>query len=731
MSCRAMTIASAAGVLATAGLALANPAQIISPENAHKITDVRPAPVADANGPQKLRQFEGFVPVDVSSTPGVRGTPPANDLCSGAIALPASPFSTDTTTATNDLFAVGAPLNPFVGTIQARNVWYTFTPTITGVLRISTCASDFTSYFQAYNFCPSGANEAFFCSIANDCGPFPFQTDGDIPVTIGQPILISFGGYNWTQQGATGATDFEFGILNVEWQEIGSVPPICVTAGDNNSCQLAGPGFYAERTAYNSTVGGIVRADDFNIFTFDSNPGLVNNICFYGTYFDDLNPPADDFLINIYANPGNGNIGAPVAQLSAVDFTLTRQNSGNLVAGAILYEYNVALNSPVALPEGCYFLEIANDVLGQGQVWFWANAADAANASLNPNGNRYSLSTAAGAGGIPGAYVINDDGMGNLSGCDYRLFEDLSWCISGTNFLLDSSLTCRPTFANLPDCIPCDFAVGTPVQESEACAERINDGCLLPTPAFETATANTQVCGIVELNTVTGIAGQDQDWYVLTTTGPVELDLTLLANFNANLFLFVAPLGVGGTDCSVPASQTGFSFTSPINGTLILPTFIIPGAGDWVWLVRQNPGRAFLMDCTDAFDDDTYLLTIGVTDVAGTGACCIDLGGGVFQCLEGVTEDDCEIGNGGVYQGDDVLCTDINDCQPVVTPCPCDRDGDGFQTVSDYFAYLTEFFAQLGGPGSADLDGDGTVTVGDFFVFLNCLPAISISAPCP
>jgi len=63
--------------------------------------------------------------------------------------------------------------------------------------------------------------------------------------------------------------------------------------------------------------------------------------------------------------------------------------------------------------------------------------------------------------------------------------------------------------------------------------------------------------------------------------------------------------------------------------------------------------------------------------------------------------------------------------------CPCDRDGDGLQTIDDYFAYLTEFFAQLGGPGSADLTGDNLVTVDDFFTFLNCLPAFATAQPCP
>lgn len=64
-------------------------------------------------------------------------------------------------------------------------------------------------------------------------------------------------------------------------------------------------------------------------------------------------------------------------------------------------------------------------------------------------------------------------------------------------------------------------------------------------------------------------------------------------------------------------------------------------------------------------------------------------------------------------------------------PCPCDHDSDGIQSIGDYFSYLTDFFAQLGGPGSADFDGDGEVTVSDYFQFLACLPDIAASTPCP
>ena len=66
----------------------------------------------------------------------------------------------------------------------------------------------------------------------------------------------------------------------------------------------------------------------------------------------------------------------------------------------------------------------------------------------------------------------------------------------------------------------------------------------------------------------------------------------------------------------------------------------------------------------------------------------------------------------------------------IARECPCDRDGDGYITISDYFTFLTEFFAQLGGPGSADIDGDGEVTIGDYFEYLNCIEAMARRARC-
>ena len=73
-----------------------------------------------------------------------------------------------------------------------------------------------------------------------------------------------------------------------------------------------------------------------------------------------------------------------------------------------------------------------------------------------------------------------------------------------------------------------------------------------------------------------------------------------------------------------------------------------------------------------------------------------------------------------------LFCPDI-----VAMPCPCDFNNNGLQEIGDYFSFLTAFFAQLGGQGSADFDNDGTVTIGDYFAFLSCLPDIAASTNCP
>jgi len=65
--------------------------------------------------------------------------------------------------------------------------------------------------------------------------------------------------------------------------------------------------------------------------------------------------------------------------------------------------------------------------------------------------------------------------------------------------------------------------------------------------------------------------------------------------------------------------------------------------------------------------------------------------------------------------------------QPItINYCLADHDRSGEVNIADYFFFLTDFFEQLGGPGSADLNNDGVVAVDDYFIFLS-----AYFEPCP
>src|SRR5207253_955082 len=70
-----------------------------------------------------------------------------NDGCNGAIALSNGvPFSMNTSSAssTNDPILV-------CGTAVGKGVWFSFTPTATGTVLLSTCGSDFPTVLQVYS----------------------------------------------------------------------------------------------------------------------------------------------------------------------------------------------------------------------------------------------------------------------------------------------------------------------------------------------------------------------------------------------------------------------------------------------------------------------------------------------------------------------------------------------------------------------------------------------------
>jgi hypothetical protein len=73
--------------------------------------------------------------------------PPANDACSGAIALvPGTPYTLNTATATS----AGDPTPGCQGSF-GKGVWFTYTPASGGIVTISTCGSDFDTVLAVYS----------------------------------------------------------------------------------------------------------------------------------------------------------------------------------------------------------------------------------------------------------------------------------------------------------------------------------------------------------------------------------------------------------------------------------------------------------------------------------------------------------------------------------------------------------------------------------------------------
>ncbi|MDB6056722.1 MAG: hypothetical protein JWO95_566 [Verrucomicrobiales bacterium] len=87
-------------------------------------------------------QFDNFTgTVVVSSASG----PPANDLCSGAVAMTAgTPYSVNTANATSTSDPTSS-----CGTI-GKGVWYTFSTSSSGAITISTCGSSFDTMLAIY-----------------------------------------------------------------------------------------------------------------------------------------------------------------------------------------------------------------------------------------------------------------------------------------------------------------------------------------------------------------------------------------------------------------------------------------------------------------------------------------------------------------------------------------------------------------------------------------------------
>jgi hypothetical protein len=121
-----------------------------------------------------------------SSTP-----PPANDLCSNALAISSgsTPFSTIAATATGP----DAPLSCSTsnGPSVDADIWFTYTAPCTGIIEVSTCGASFDSRILVYQdtACPTNSTAVYACGD-NTCG---MAESIDVLAISGMQFLIRIG----------------------------------------------------------------------------------------------------------------------------------------------------------------------------------------------------------------------------------------------------------------------------------------------------------------------------------------------------------------------------------------------------------------------------------------------------------------------------------------------------------------------------------------------------------
>jgi hypothetical protein len=213
---------------------------------------------------------------DLAITEGV-APPPANDLCTSAIAFTgstASPINFDTTLAESE------GTNPCGG--AGPDIFYAYTASASGTALVSLCGSTFDTTLQVYDGC--GGVPVGGCSD-DDCGA---QSEVTICVTAGTTYIIQvdgFGGASGVGQLTVTETPGSGTVANDECT--GAIAAVVGSNAFDNNCATGGPGlgtcaaggsdgadvwfsFVATDSCYTFDTISSTGIDDTTIQLFDS-----------------------------------------------------------------------------------------------------------------------------------------------------------------------------------------------------------------------------------------------------------------------------------------------------------------------------------------------------------------------------------------------------------------------------------------------------------------------------
>jgi hypothetical protein len=617
------------------------------------------------------------------------------DTCATAFNISAVPFSDSGTTAgaTDDYNAVCPYSN------SAADVVYAFTPTAPISVDISLCGNTaFDS--KLYVFADSCASSAFACNedaCSTPAFPDPYVSAlYSVSMLPGHTYYIVVDGYDSSQ----------FGAYTIDVTESVPVPTCAANSlfGQSPSGPAEAWNFGVADTDWDASdppgTDGIHRYDNFS--------GVSNRICdvtWWGITatpgmggYDPCTENPMQFTIELFADAFGTPAASPAFSYTA---SVTATPTGVIFNGREMYQFAVNL---AGAPGGCPLLtEGWISITGTGgdaSCWFlWAGETptepndghlrndtndepwieeefDLAFCLGGPEGELFGACCDEGSSGCstgstlanclgeaqrfipdqPGDPATCDDftpACGQAVGACCRTNDTCdittpSACTDGLWLGYDTTCDQCPCMATCP-------AGGIP--ENEPCGMRLNNGCNMDDPAFETIALGQTVCGMVYQNG----EERDSDWYRVVITENMRLTWTVEAEFE----VLAGPMeqelmGVPDCDNTLGAVEPYVIADPCETRSVTSPCF---PAGTYYFFIAATWNEE--VECPNH-----YWATL--TGVPGctvpTGSCCTQR----EECFEGITEDECHIRE-GLQWNRNGLCSDM-DCTIPNGAC-CLRDG--------------------------------------------------------
>ncbi len=317
---------------------------------------------------------------------------PVNDDCAAALQIvDDGSFLFRSTDATTDGPALPPECDDGNGVAFESDIWYCYTPECSNDITVSLCGpSDFDSRLAVYEgcACPVTDDRRVVGGCSDNSGKCPvaerpeitFEAEGGTSYLIrigggaipadGEGTMQITGGSAGNRLDCNGNGEFDGCdiLTNFSTDCNGNrYPDECETdSGEVLMHQLPTQinGEFTDADCDICDTGQQTRAERFVL----DEPKQIVAIGLWGGYFSTDSAPADDFTVIFHATDVDG---LPGTELATPGFVSSRFETGVQIEGMREWLFVLALDTPMNLDAGSYFVEIYNNTAGSPDSFFW------------------------------------------------------------------------------------------------------------------------------------------------------------------------------------------------------------------------------------------------------------------------------------------------------------------------------------------------------------------------